>query len=65
MIEPFNRGSLDVIFMDSAFKDEINGIYSEKEVDEEPYFLVYSKDNPLINLDKESIDPCTLQKWIC
>lgn len=62
LIEPFNRGSLDVIFMDSAFKDEINGIYSEKEVDEEPYFLVYSKDNPLINLDKESIDPCTLQK---
>lgn len=62
LIEPFNRGSLDVIFMDSAFKDEINGIYSEKEVDEEPYFLVYSKDNSLINLDKESIDPCALQK---
>lgn len=62
LIEPFNQGRLDVIFMDSAFKDEINGIYSEKEVNEEPYFLVYSKDNPLINLDKESINPCTLQK---
>ena len=63
LTDPFNKGTLDAIFMDSAFKDELTSIYTEKKLYEESYFLVYSKDNQSVDSSLFSINAMTLQKF--
>ena len=56
LIEPFNNGNLDVILMDSQFKNTLTCDFDEEVLYEEPYYIVYSKNNQnLFNLKKEKI----------
>ncbi|RMW46777.1 LysR family transcriptional regulator [Lactiplantibacillus pentosus] len=45
LIMPFNNDALDAILMDSAFRTDLTGDFFEKKLFEEPYFVVYSKEN--------------------
>jgi DNA-binding transcriptional LysR family regulator len=62
LVQPFNKGTLDIILMDSAFKSELEGTYIEKPLFEEPYFLVYSKNNHSVNLSKDHLDAHDLKQ---
>ena len=64
LIEPFNNGNLDVILMDSQFKNALTCDFDEEVLYEEPYYIVYSKNNQnLFNLKKEKISAKDLQKY--
>lgn len=63
LITPFNNDILDVVLMDSAFRTDLNGDFFEKKLFEEPYFVVYSKENTQVeNLTDSSISAYALQK---
>lgn len=63
LIMPFNNDVLDAVLMDSAFRSDLNGDFFEKKLFEEPYFVVYSKENTQVtNLTGPKVTAKELQK---
>ncbi|AVK61197.1 LysR family transcriptional regulator [Lactobacillus sp. CBA3605] len=63
LIDPFNANTLDLVLMDSAFKQNLTGSFIEKNLYEEPYYLVYAKDNEAVNkLNHVAISARQLQR---
>ncbi|MDI6651033.1 LysR family transcriptional regulator [Leuconostoc suionicum] len=60
LIKPFNNGKLDAILLDSEFKNKFTEKFSEILLFEEPYYLVYSKNNTLMNKLSNRINPTDL-----
>lgn len=61
LIDPFNQGQLDVLIIDSAFKNYFEGHYSEQELYSEPYYVISSKSNHKISKLSKIISPQELQ----
>lgn len=49
LINPFNHNDLDLLLMDSAFRRNLTGSFTEEKLYEEPYYLVYAKNNSAID----------------
>lgn len=63
LIMPFNNDVLDAVLLDSAFRSDLNGDFFEKKLFEEPYFVVYSKENTQVtNLTGPKVTAKELQK---
>ncbi|GMA70076.1 transcriptional regulator [Leuconostoc litchii] len=48
LIQPFNEKRLDLILIDSEFKEDFTGDVKEIRLFSEPYYLVYSQDNTIM-----------------
>ena len=63
LIEPFNHNDLDLVLMDSAFRRNLTGTFTEEKLYEEPYYLVYANNNPAITqLTTSAISAEQIQK---